>query len=368
MTTLEEFRGLFPALERYVWLNSPTAPPAARPVYETVQAVQAEWLEGKMDWHAWEEHAFASRPLFASLIGAEADDIALESSVSSAAATVAASLPPGRVVVGAPEFRSNLFPWLALRDRGFEVVELPANEHGVVPTDAMLAEITDGTVLVALSSVQSSNGYRARLDDVVERTHAVGGRVFVDACQSLGALRLDVRATPVDYVSTHGYKWLLSPRGAAWFYVRPERLEETRVLVPSWRSVDDPYADYYGGPMELSKTARKHDASLAWFSWPGARAALELLASLDAGEVERRCLELAAAFREGAAARGFAAVPEELPSQIVGIEVPDPGALIERLRERRVVAAVRGGFLRVGFHAFNDRTDVETALDALGSA
>jgi selenocysteine lyase/cysteine desulfurase len=31
-----------------------------------------------------------------------------------------------------------------------------------------------------------------------------------------------------------------------------------------------------------------------------------------------------------------------------------------------VLAAVRGGFLRLGFHAFNDESDVSAALDALG--
>jgi hypothetical protein len=40
--------------------------------------------------------------------------VALMGSFAEAAATVATCLPPGRVVVGAEEYRSNLFPWLAL--------------------------------------------------------------------------------------------------------------------------------------------------------------------------------------------------------------------------------------------------------------
>lgn len=365
---LERFRRQFPALERHVWLNTPTAPPAARPVHDAVMEAIREWGEGKLDWHGWEQHAFATRELFARLIQAEADSVALMSSVSEGASTVAAALPPGRVVVGAREFRSNLFPWLALRDRGFEVVEVPATAEGVVPTDALAAEIVEGTVLVAISEVQSSNGFRARLADLVEHAHDVRARVFVDACQSVGALRFDVREIPVDFLATHGYKWLLSPRGAAWLYVRPDRVDELRPLVPSWRSPEDPYAEYYGGPLEFAKTARKLDASLAWFSWPGARAALELLGSLDAEEVMRRCLDLAASFREGARRGGLAVTPEELPSHIVGVSVPDPEGLQRRLRERRVVAAARGGFLRVGFHAFNDASDVGAALEAIGTA
>ena len=91
----------------------------------------------------------------------------------------------------------------------------------------------------------------------------------------------------------------------------------------SWKSVEAPFADYYGGPIEalLAPTARRLDASLAWFAWVGARAALSLLASLDAAAVERRCLDLAAAFRRAAAERGFPLAPEELPSQVIALAV-----------------------------------------------
>jgi hypothetical protein len=136
--------------------------------------------------------------------------------------------------------------------------------------------------------------------------------------------------------------------------------------MPSWKSVPEPYQDYYGGPMDLAPDARKLDTSLAWFSWPGALASLDLLRSLDPEVVERRCLELASAFREAAGELGFATVPQEVPSQTVALEVPDPEGVHERLRRREVVGAVRGGHLRLGFHAFNDESDVGRALDALG--
>lgn len=365
---LAEFRAQFPALREYVWLNTATSPPAALPVAATLRRVQEQWETGEFAWQDWESEAYASRTLFAELMGVDPDTIALISSVSYAASAVAASLPRGRVVVGRREFRSNYYPWLALRDRGFEVVEVEATEDGVVPTDALIDRLTPDTVLVAISHVQSVNGYRADLARLTESAHESGARVFVDACQTLGALRLDVDALGVDFAATHGYKWLLGPRGAGWLYVRRDRLEEVAPLTPSWKTPEDPYADYYGGPLEVPKTARKLDVSLAWFSWPGARTALELLLSLDPAAVESRALELAAAFRRGAQERGFGVSPEELPSHIVGVIVPDPEGLRARLKERKVVAAVRGGFIRISFHGFNDASDVEAGLEALGEA
>lgn len=363
---LEELRAQFPALQTYVWLNSATAPPAARPVSDAVRRTIDEWESGDFAWRDWEGEAYQTRSSFADLIGADPDEVALASAVSYSASAVAASLPTGRVVVGAREFRSNFYPWLALRERGFEVVEVPTTAEDVVPTDALIDAIDDRTVLVAISEVQSINGYRADLPRLVDAAHARGARVFLDVCQSLGVLRHDVRESRVDYLAAHAYKWMCGTRGASWLYASRDRLDELTPLTPSWKTPEDPYANYYGGAFEVPKTARKLDVSLAWFSWPGARAAIDLLLALDHEAVERRALELAAAFREGARERGFAVTPVELPSQIVGVKVPDAQALRERLKERRVVAAERGGFLRIGFHGFNDERDLAAGLDALG--
>jgi selenocysteine lyase/cysteine desulfurase len=361
----DELRLLFPALERVVYLNTPTASPAARPVLEALRRAETEWESGEFSWQRWEEEGDATREMFARLIGGRDGPVSLVSSVAEAAATVAAALGSGRVVVGAREFQSNLFPWLALRDRGLDAVEVPAVD-GVVRTDAILEAIDDRTVLVAVTEVQSSNGFRVRIEDIGRRCRETGARLFVNLTQSLGALRFEAGRAGADYVAAHGYKWLVAPRGAAWLWVRPDRLAELRPLAPSWKTVAQPYADYYGGPFELPDSGRRLDASLAWFPWVGARAALDLISSLDGREAETHCLGLAAAFRREAADRGFGLVPMEVPSQTVALRVSDPAGLRQRLLDHRVVGAVRGGSLRLGFHAYNDESDVEAALAALG--
>jgi selenocysteine lyase/cysteine desulfurase len=361
---VDAFRARFPALQRYVWLNTPTVPPASRPVIEALHRAEDEWERGEFSWQGWEAEAYATREMLAGRIGVPPDTVALMSSVAEAASTVAASLPPGRVVVGAREFHSNLYPWLALRDRGREVIEIPARD-GVVPTEDLVAAVDGGTALVAVSEVQSSNGYRVDVPRLAERCAETGTRLFVNLTQSLGALRFDAAAVRPDFAAVHGYKWLLCPRGAAWLHVREDRLDELHPHVPNWHTPEDPYADYYGPDLRPGPGATRLDTSFSWLPWVGARAALDLLATVDPAEAEERCLSLSRAFREGATARGFDLVPEEVPSQIVGVIVPDADALRRRLEERRVIAAVRSGFLRLGFHAFNDADDVTAALEAL---
>ena len=362
---LDELRGLFPALENVTYVNTATSNPASTPVLEAMRRVQEEWASGEFSWQAWEAEAEETRELFAGLVGGQAAHVGLLTSVSEAAATVAASLqPPGKIVVGSREFQSNFFPWLALERRGFEVVQVPASD-GVVRTQALVDAIDDRTSLVAVSEVQSSNGFRVHLDQIADACKQRGAQLFLDAIQSLGVLQFVPGA---DYVASHGYKWLLAPRGATWMWVALERVPELFPLAPSWKTVPEPYVDYYGPPLELPDDARRVDMSLVWQIWPAALAALKIISSLDASEVEERSLGLARAFREEASSRGFRLVPEDAPSQVVALEVPDARALQARLKEHRVIAAVRSGFLRLGFHGYNNERDLETALDALGKA
>ena len=165
------FRKEFPALQAYVWLNTAGIAPGATPVVDAMQAVLEDWRNGTFDSQASYKVAQDTRGLFANLIGAEENTVSLLPTAAAGVATVAASLarekPRGKIVVGEKEFRSNLFPWQALGEQGFVVENVKAS-NGVVSTEALLKEITPGTILVAISDVQFSQGYRVDLAAVAE--------------------------------------------------------------------------------------------------------------------------------------------------------------------------------------------------------
>jgi selenocysteine lyase/cysteine desulfurase len=371
---LGAFRAQFPALARVAWLSTAGVAPGARDVLDAVARAQEEWGNGTFDWHAWEGDADAARGRFATRVGAPAASIALVSTLADAAATVAHAVDAGtarrrpRVIVPATEFRSNLFPWLALREVGFEVVPIPADADGLVRTDAILAATMPGVVLVAVSDVQSATGHRIDARAIADRCRTVGARSFFNLTQSLGALRFNVEDVGADFVAAHSYKWLLAPRGATFLYIHPDRWAEMAPLAPNWKNVEDPHAEVYGEPYALAVDARRVDASLGWFAWIGARAALELLDSVDSGMVESHALRLAGLFRSGAHELGYDVVPTECPSQLASVAFADAesAATIERgLRERGVITSARGRRVRFGFHGFNDESDLGLALDGL---
>ena len=364
-----DVRSLFPATAERAYLNCATYAPAARPVLEAMRRAQAGWATGLGNWREWEAQAEDARSALARLLHTDSERVALLPAVSVAAGQVAENVPfrPGaNLVVGAGEFRSNLYPWLLQERRGFELRVVRA-ARGRMPAGDWVAAIDADTACVALSTVQSSNGYRVALGPIRAACARHGARLFLDGTQSVGALDLDLEG--VDYLAVGGYKWLLGPRGTAYLVVAPDRLEELSPLNAGWKTPDDPYLDYYGPPLDLAPRASRLDVSLAWLDWVGAAPGIELLLSLGIERVAARDLELAAAFRAGLAEVGLAPLfPPEESSQIVGLSVPDAERVRAALEREQVVAAVRGGYLRVSFHCFNDESDVERALKALATA
>jgi cysteine desulfurase/selenocysteine lyase len=365
----KSLRQLFPATSEQVYLNTASYGPGATPILAEIQEGLEQWSKGQASWQHWERRAEDARDLFARLIECAPELVALQSSMSSSAGQVAECLPaPGKgqsanIVVGAEEFRSNLFAWMGQDRRGFELRLVPFRE-GRIPAEDLLAAVDGDTALVAVSHVQSANGYRVDLERLTSGLRGKPARLFVDATQSLGGLRVPLDG--IDFMACTAYKWLLSPRGASYLYVAPERLEELHPIAPSWKTPQDPYAQYYGGPYEPSSRASKLDASLAWPMWLGAARALELLLEVGLERIEARNLELAGAFAEGLRGIGLAPLFSEAESSpIMALKVPDPAGLQAKLAAEGIVAAVRAEYLRPSFHFYNDESDVQRLLDVL---
>jgi selenocysteine lyase/cysteine desulfurase len=312
-------------------------------------AALAEAHEGwrtRRRWRDWEEDGEACRALFAGLVGARAEDVALVTATSVAAGLVAASLPAGpgsNVVLYERDFTSAMLPWRGLERRGVEL--------RLAPLERLADSVDERTAVVCVSLVQSAEGRVADL----RALRATGARIFLDATQAVGTYPVDLNG--VDYLVAHGYKWLLCPRGLAFFYVSPERRQELEPWTAGWKSRVDPYEDYFGLP-ELTDDARRLDVSLPWLSAAGGRASLTLFEELGIDRIAAHNIGLARALT------GALGLPDA-PSPIVRLEVDDAHGAAKRLQSAGVACSVRGGSVRLSFHLYNDETDVELAAAAL---
>ena len=147
----------------------------------------------------------------------------------------------------------------------------------------------------------------------------------------------------------------MSPRGTAFMAVGDDWLERIVPHSAGWYAGEDVHQSYFGPPLRLASDARRLDTSPAWFSWVGTQPALELLNRIGVDAVHAHDVALANRFRAGLGM-------EPSDSAIVSADLP--GAA-ERLERAGIVAALRGGRLRVSWHVYNTDADVDAALDAL---
>ncbi|MGH2841371.1 MAG: aminotransferase class V-fold PLP-dependent enzyme [Solirubrobacteraceae bacterium] len=331
-----------------VYLNTASYGLPPRDGFDAMQAALDDWRCGRTSWEHWGDSSERARAAFAALVGAAPEQVAIGANISSLMGLIAASLPDGaRVVIPDVEFTSSLFPFLVQEERGVQVTTVPP---------ARLADAIDArTDVVAFSAVQMSTGEVADLDAVVAAARKHGAMTVLDATQACGWLPIE--APRFDAIVCTAYKWLVSPRGTAFMFVRDERLAAITPHSAGWYAGEDVHSSYFGPPLRLAHNARRLDISPAWFSWVGTAPALELINRIGVDAVYAHDVALANRFRAGLGL-------EPAGSAIVSVDMPG-GA--ERLERAGIVVALRGGRLRASWHLYNTDEDVDRALAALTS-
>ena len=366
-----DIRGLFPGLQDTIYLNTASMNVGCAPAREAYELAVERWSAGRFDWMDAERAGEEARTMFAEIVGATAGEIAIVPAVSSAAGIVAANLPPAKrgenVVVAGNEFASNYFPWLLLRNRGYEVRAVAPGGDGVT-AEAFGQAADGGTRLIAVSAVHSANGYRADLAALSRVAARSGAWFFVDACQAAGAVPLDVVRDGVDFLAAASHKFLLGSRGMGYLYVRRGLLDRIQPVGPGWKAARNPAASFYGPAMDLSPTASKLDASLAWFPALAEQAALGTFRRFGIGALLDRNARLARRLQEALAAQGSAFRPfaEQHRSTIFSVPVADTEAVLARFRQANVVASVREGRIRLAVHFYNLDEELDRVAGLIG--
>jgi selenocysteine lyase/cysteine desulfurase len=345
MRSLEDLRSDFDPAPGY--LNAATSGVAPRRTVRALGEDLARWGAGGIDVPRYEAAVATARGRFASLVGVPAARVAIGSQVSVMAGVVAASLPDGAEVLCVEgDFSSMVFPFLA---------QGPRLRVRHAPADRLADAVTPGTALVAYSLVQSATGEVLDDDAVVAAARAAGALTLCDLTQAAGWRRVD--AGRYDVSVTAAYKWLCGPRGVGFLTVTEQAQDLLRPVQAGWYAGEDPWSSCYGPTMRLAADARRFDVSPAWQAWLGAAESLDAFAATDPGEVQAHAVGLADAFRAG---RGLA------PAGSAIVTLPDPdGALRCALELAGCRVAGRAGRVRLAFHVWNDRADVDRALGAL---
>jgi L-cysteine/cystine lyase len=359
--TFHEARAQFPVLERYAYLNAGTFGPMPRSVADAVCAEQRRALdEGRINAAAYARYVewrARVRERFAELLEVDAERVAITSSTTESCNVVlnGLGLAPGDEVVTSDMEHFGLAGALAVSPATVRVARI-LDRPVELALDALLAEVSSQTRLIALSEVSWVTGQRLPWRELRERT---GLPVLVDGAQSVAAI--PVEAGEADFYTVSAQKWLCGPDMTGALYARdPDAL---RIAQPSYLSVQS--YDMATATFEPRKGAARFDTQFTPLS-----STAGLLAAFDVHPEWRfeRALATGARCRDLLSER-FDVVTPPGHSTLVSFRHEDTEGTVKRLYERGVIVRdLPGtGLVRVSCGWWTSDEDLERLMAALGT-
>jgi selenocysteine lyase/cysteine desulfurase len=269
-------------------------------VTETVIAhLRAESLGGGYEAAAAASDRIAAvYSSIATLLNADADDIALTDSATRSWQAVFYAIPfraGDKILTCRAEYASNAIAYLQVANRTGATVEVvDDDENGQLDIADLRRRIDDRAKLIAVTHVPTQCGLVNPAEEIGAVAEAAGIPFLLDACQSVGQLDLDVQRIRCDALSGTGRKYLRGPRGTGFLYVHPKlraRVEPAMLDLhsASWTAPDSYRVDDTAKRFESWE--RDHAALL------GLGAAVDYALSWGLPAIEERVSALAAHLR-----------------------------------------------------------------------
>jgi cysteine desulfurase/selenocysteine lyase len=373
-----EVRGMFPVTQRergITYLNSGSTGPLCQPVKDALEKYyeSTQYLNKNADFPAFAD-LDKIRRLGAKIIGARKDEVGFGFHTGYGLNLAAFGLPLKRgdeVLLSDVEFPSNVYPWLALRQRGIKVTFIK-NSNGSFDIENLKKAIGKKTRVLSLSFVQFFNGYKNDIKRVGEICEKAGLYFIVDGIQGCGVEPIDVHECRVDIFASGGQKWLLSPLGTGIFYVRKDLQDELNIPFTSWLSVDWKldFTDLFHYDLPLFDSARRFEMGTYPYAHVHAMAAaLELITSLGVRNIQEHNHALLDLLIDYIQSGGYYRVVSNLEtkhrSSILSFTCPEAASIYKALVKSGIICAFREGAIRVSVHLFNDSSDVGRLISVL---
>ncbi len=319
-----------------------------------------------------------TRRQVAEMLHAQSDEIAFVGPTSLALSYIAAGMPWKKghnVLIYHDDYPSNVYPWMALADRGVEVRLMNIREFGKIRSIDVQGQVDENTKLVALASCHFVTGWRLNVEALGKWLHSRGILLCLDAIQTLGAFPTTVEH--VDFLAADSHKWLLGPCAAGVLYVRKEVQARLQPIVHGWHNVRS--SNFLAASEIAFRTdARKYEVGTHnLVGLAGLRAAVALLDEIGvdniATELTRKRAWMVPALQEKGCEVILPQMPPENVSGIITFAVPgaDMAVLHQRMMAANIITSLRTTrdgrqWIRLSPQYYNTDAELHRVLELLG--
>ncbi len=370
---IENPRDLFPMFSKHgiAYFASCSYGPISKPVKRALLKYIEDWETKGMNWEYWMEKYEELRGESARLLGAKKDEIAIISNVTSGLAAFASSLKYDKrkkVVLSDLNFPTVGHVWLSQRRLGAEVT-IVKSRMWKLSIDAIERLVDENTIALSEPHVCYQSGFTYdNLRTLSDMAHEHGAFFVLDDAQATGVLDVDVKKCDVDVLVTTTLKYLMGGAGVGIMYVREDILDELEPLTTGWFGQENPFSfNIY--KLEYARSARRFETgSPAVPSIITSLESIRLIRRIGVKRIERKVRGLVKHATEVGISEGLDVMSPEEEGNMGPMFVfrhEKPHDLYERLLERGIVVSPRGPAVRVSFHFFNTKEEIDFFFDVL---
>src|SRR6266699_4316991 len=317
----------FPVAAQRIFLAHAGDCPLPRRVAEAISDYARQSSSGDQEKFVYPLVLNDGRRLVAQLLNCHTDEVAFVGPTSLALSFIACGLRFGKgdnILIYRDDYPSNVYPWMAMAEKGVEVRLLNPRGLGVIGPMDLAAHVDNHTRLVALASCHVISGFRIDVPAIGRFLRERNILFCLDAIQTLGAFRTTVEE--VDLLAADAHKWLLGPCGAGLMYVRRSLQQELNPPIYGWHNVRCP--DYVAQEQIVFRNgAKKYEAGTHnLLGLVGLVAAMELILEVGVENISQEVLRKRALLEPAIQAKGYdilqANSPPESSSAIVSMYRP----------------------------------------------
>jgi selenocysteine lyase/cysteine desulfurase len=312
-----------------------------------------------------------TKDLLAKLINCNVDRIAFVDNTSNGINIIAQSIEwkkGDRILLNDVEFPANVYPFLNLKRFGVEI-DFVKSLNGIVTAEQIIDSVKPETRLISVSFVQFLSGYKIDLDKIGNYCRTNNIIFCVDGIQGIGAVKIDVQKSKIDFLSCGTQKWLLGMQGLAFIYIDENLQRKISPANIGWLSVKDAWnlLDY---KMDLKTSANVFQGgTLNSFGIYAFNTSLKLFNVFGFKNVENQVLSNTKYFLEKL--RGLELNPllsdcdVDNLAGIITFKPDNPEKVFEELTKRKIICSLREGVIRFSPHFYNTHQEIDTVVNEL---
>lgn len=281
----------------------------------------------------------------------------------------------GEIILSNEQFPSNVYPWLRLKEKGFEVTTVSPTDsenRGESWNEKILDSISSKTRVVSLGHVHWSDGTLFQLEKIREKLDEVGGLLIIDGTQSVGALPFSISKIRPDALICAGYKWLMGPYSIGLAYYG-SAFDNGIPVEENWinRLDSDDFSQLVNYQPEYREQALRYEVGehSNFILIPMIHQAVKQLIKWGPENIQTYTKGLMQAAVEEMTQLGYQIEKEEFRSHhLFGVRLPkamDLNKLKESFVKNRVSVSFRGDAIRISPNVYNDEMDVRKLLKAM---